>query len=906
MHRYLLMVCLCWALRGLAQPSAAPSLAAYRWQAGVLTAVATDSSRLLVQPWAPGVVRVRVYPPGVRPSATPSLAVVSTPITSGTQLTVTATQLVLTSAGLRVELDTSPLRVRYLRAPLDTVLVEVPGPPRTNGLTAAYFRLAPTEPLYGTGARAVPLNLHGQRLGFYNAAQYDYANNMPNLSHSIPVLLGGRGFGLFFDEVQPGYLDAGQADPTLLEYATEADHLTYFVFTQSTLPTLLGAYSDLTGHQPLPPRWALGYLQSKFGYQNEAEARDVVQRLRAAGFPLSGLVLDLYWFGDRQRMGTFDWDHTRFANPEIMLRDFNDLGVKTILITETFITQQSRNFVPLASAGLLARTPAGAPYVISNFWAGSAGLLDLTDPAARTWLWPFYKARVQEGVGGWWTDLGEPEPHPDDMRHFGGATARQVHNGFNNQWASLLQAGYARDFPTQRLFNLSRAGFAGMQRLGVIPWSGDVQRSWSGLQAQVPIMLNMGLSGVGYMHADAGGFDGGPQDNELYTRWLQFAAFTPIMRAHGYGVPTAPVDYPEPYRSIVRDYARLRQRLLPYTYTLAWENSQTGAPLARPLTYEAPTRASTSLSDSYLWGRDLLVAPVLRAAQTQRSVDLPAGSDWVDYWTGTRYAGGSVVTVAAPLARLPLLVRAGTLLPMQPYRPSAGLGVLDSLQLTYYPAGKPSTTQVYDDDGRTPNTYAQAHYQLLTFTAAPASATEYTFTAVASGAAYPGSPARRVVEYVVPVPSAALTVSLQQRPLLLSPDAASYAAADSGAYYEAAAGRLRVRFRWRHQPVEVRLSGVVLGTLQAATAPQQRLLPPYPNPFTAATTLACEVPAAGTYEVTIYDLRGRVLRRLPLVAAAPGQAATEWAGDDAYGRPLPSGVYLLALNGHYQRVALVR
>ena len=902
MARLLLLLLLLPAAR----PTWAQAVAYYRWQAGELTVVATDSSRLAVRPWAPGVARVAVYPAGVVPAPVASLAVSAAPSASGAVLVATARTLSVNGPGLRIEIDRNPLRVRYLRAPQDTVLAELPGTGQVGGLATVRFRLQAGEALYGTGARALPLNLHGQRLGFYNLAQYGYANGTPNLSITIPLVLGGRGFGLLFDEVQPGYLDVGQADTTALEYATEADHLTYFVLAQPTLPALLAAYTDLTGHQPLPPRWALGYLQSKFGYQTEAEARTVVQRLRAAGFPLSGLVLDLYWYGDRHLMGNLTWDRTRFPNAEGMLQDFNRLGIKTILIAEPYITQQSTNFAPLAGAGLLARTSAGAPYVLGSFWAGSAGLLDLTNPAAGRWLWPIYKARVQEGVGGWWSDLGEPETHPDDMRHFGNVPARQVHNGFTNYWAAVLQNGYAQDFPAQRLFNLGRAGFAGMQRLGLLPWSGDVQRSWSGLQAQVPLMLHMGLSGVGYMHADAGGFDGGPQDNELYTRWLQFAAFTPLMRAHGYEVPTAPVDYPEPYRSIVRDYARLRQRLLPYTYTLAWENSLTGVPLARPLNYQAATATYASLSNSYLWGPDLLVAPVLSPGQTQRTVSVPTGGEWEDYWTGTRYAGGSTATVPAPLARLPLLVRAGALLPLQPYRASPALGVLDSLQVLYYPAATASATQVYDDDGRTPQAYAQGQYQLLAFQATPTAAADYTLTATATGAGYAGGPARRVLEYVVPAASAPGTVLFQNRPLPLSPDAASYAAADSGAYFEAGAQRLRVRFRWRHQPAVVRVSSLVLAVRPAAGLPTAGLTVPYPNPFSTRTTCSVELAAAGRYTLKIYDLSGRLRRQLPLVAPAPGSYAVEWAGDDAQGRPLPSGLYVLALNGQHQRVALVR
>ena len=577
-------------LSSLTHSSAGQQYASHQWQGGVLTVSTTGGATLTVQPYAAGVARVAFYPAGTPAVAAPSFAVVAAPeaaISSGATLAEEPERLTLTTTNLRIELNKNPLRLTYRRGPdADTLLSETAGGYFEGmGLRSQRglrFGLKTGEELYGTGSRALPTNRRGQRVQLYNQAHYGYRYGQPNLNISIPLVLSSRGYGLFFDDTQPGYLDLGRQQTSSLEFGTENTRLTYFVFTQPNLPGLLAAYTNLTGHQPLPPRWALGYIQSKYGYQTETEARNIVAGLRAQDFPLSALVLDLYWFGNPSRMGDLDWDRTRFPNPTGMLRDFQTQGVQTILITEPYITRQSRNFAATQAGNLLARTSTGAPYVLRGFWAGDAGLLDLSNPAAHAWLWPFYRARIQEGVAGWWSDLGEPETHPDDMQHLAGP-ARTVHNVFSNQWAELLQTSYRREFPDQRLFNLTRSGFAGMQRLGGLPWSGDVQRSWGGLQAQVPIMLGMGLSGVGYMHADAGGFTGGGQDNELYTRWLQFAAFTPLMRAHGEGVPTEPIYYPEPYKSIVRDYAHLRHRLLPYTYTLAWENSQTGQPLARPL-----------------------------------------------------------------------------------------------------------------------------------------------------------------------------------------------------------------------------------------------------------------------------------------------------------------------------------
>ena len=884
------------------------SYASHQWSGGVLTVRASDGATLTVQPYAPAVLRVAFYPNGTAAVPAPSLAVSAAPAAPAGTVADAPARLTLVAPGLTAIIEKNPLRLLYLRGP-DTLLAETPGYFETGALRGVRFGLKSGEALYGTGARALPLNRRGQRVPLYNQARYGYQNGEANLNISIPLVLSGRGYGLFFDDARPGYLDLGQTDNAALEFGTENNRLTYFVFGQRDVPALLAAYTALTGRQPLPPRWALGYIQSKYGYQTEAEARSIVQAMRSQGFPLAGLVLDLYWFGGMNRMGDLDWDRTRFPNPVRMLRDFDSLGVKTILITEPYITQQSRNYAAASAGNLLACTSAGAPYVISNFWAGSAGLLDMSDPAARAWLWPFYRARVQEGVAGWWSDLGEPETHPDAMRHFGG-TAREVHNGFASQWAALLQDKYAQEFPAQRLFNLTRSGFAGMQRLGATPWSGDVQRSWSGLQAQVPLMLGMGLSGVGYEHSDAGGFTGGAQNNELYTRWLQFAAFTPIMRAHGEGVPPEPVHYPEPYKSIVRDYARLRHRLLPTTYTLAWENSQTGAPLARPLGFGEPLAVNNyqnpNTNDAYLWGDNLLVAPVLNPGQTQRTVALPAGGPWLDYWTNQPYAGGSTATVPAPLARLPLLVRAGSLLALQPYRASPAQGVLDTLQINYYPAtgvaGLPAV--VYDDDGRTPDAFARNQYQLLHFQDQPTGAADFTLVATATGPGYATAPRRRVVEYAIQrVRSAPASVTYQGQALPLAASGAAYAGLDSAAYFDGAAQVLRVRFRWRHQAATVRVFGAPLAANQPAAAPAAiSLNAPYPNPFSTQTTLSYEVARPGSYLLRVLSLTGQLVASVPITAAAAGPGAVQWDGTNGAGRPLPAGLYVLELNGQHQRV----
>ncbi len=222
---------------------------------------------------------------------------------------------------------------------------------------------------------------------------------------------------------------------------------------------------------------------------------------------------------------------------------------------------------------------------------------------------------------------------------------------------------YAESYPNTRLFHLQRSGFAGSQRYAAYPWTGDVSRSWGGLQAQLPLLLTMGMNGLGYIHSDAGGFAQGVKDDELYTRWLQFAVFTPILRPHGSGIPSEPVYWSEKTQDIVRDYMKLRYAMLPYNYTLAYQNATTGSPLMRPLFYQFPgDTAACNVEDEYMWGDNLLVAPVINKGLASRSIYLPEGR-WYDFSTGIEYEGNTRMEYPLTIENLPCLQKPAVLFP---------------------------------------------------------------------------------------------------------------------------------------------------------------------------------------------------------------------------------------------------
>ena len=253
--------------------------------------------------------------------------------------------------------------------------------------------------------------------------------------------------------------------------------------------------------------------------------------------------------------------------------------------------------------------------------------------------------------------------------------ADEVHNIYGHYWDKMLFDKYAKEYPDVRLFNLNRSGYAGSPRYSIFPWSGDVGRNWDGLKAQLPVMIGMSMSGVPYIHADAGGFGGGEvHDEELYTRWLQFATFTPIFRPHGTAlgdadpnakdIPSEACFYPEPYKSIVRRYINLRYTFLPYNYTLAYEEAKFGKPLVRPLFYYDNADSNLfKVQDEYFWGDNILVAPVLEKGATERKIYLPE-SNWYNFFTDEKIEGKKWVTEKIDINNIPVFVKEGSFIPM--------------------------------------------------------------------------------------------------------------------------------------------------------------------------------------------------------------------------------------------------
>ncbi|MBK9734194.1 MAG: DUF5110 domain-containing protein [Saprospiraceae bacterium] len=405
---------------------------------------------------------------------------------------------------------------------------------------------------------------------------------------------------------------------------------------------------------------------------------------------------------------------------------------------------------------------------MTDFYFGLGGLLDIFRKDTQKWFWSKHDEQNQIGVDAWWGDLGEPEKHPlgifhnlRDMGHSRLFRSDEVHNLYGHTWTKMLFENYALQYPDVRLFSLNRSGFAGSQRFNIIPWSGDVSRSWSGFQAQPLIMLGMSMSGIQYIHADAGGFAGGEGDYELYVRWLQFAAFTPIFRPHGtalfetdpkaYSFPSEPALMPEPYKSIVRKVIQMRYKLLPYNYTLTYRQAQFGDALVSPLYYNFPDdKTIENIEDQFMWGENIMVAPILYKNQQERKVILPQGFWYrVDNSFNCSKALSGELNEKIGLEDVLLYVKAGSFIPLIDKEGKTSEDyTTDSLTIHYYYGEKKSNYTLYDDNGLSKTSLEKNNYELISFHASPKKF-GLDINVTTNRGKYPEKPTFRIFNFVI-------------------------------------------------------------------------------------------------------------------------------------------------------------
>jgi len=588
------------------------------------------------------------------------------------------------------------------------------------------------EHFYGGGEQTGPLDKSGRYLEYWNTDVFGVHNDDTlHMYCSIPFIIGfpprestesgeGEIYGLFIDDGGCSFFDLGKKYKDLYCLGVNHQSLSYYIIPGKSMKEVVEKYTLLTGRMELPPLWGLGFHLSKWSYFPYERVYKTGQFLRKKKIPADAVHLDIDYM-DGYRVFTFDRDY--FPNPQKMGKKLESMGFKVVTILDPGVKEDSEYLIYQAGLeqGYFVKNKDGIPFS-GEVWGKKSAFPDFLKPEARRWWAGLVKAFVTTcGISGIWNDMNEPSEFtsvfrtlPDQAVHsLEGKEVphKAVHNLYGFLENQATYEGLQEAAPDRRPFILSRSGFAGIQRYAAL-WTGDNRSRFAHLALAIPMNCNLGLSGVAFVGNDVGGFN----ENcwpELFARWIELGAFTPFFRVHNIcnARPQEPWAFGEEIEEISRTYINLRYQLLPYIYNQFYRAHKTGIPVMAPLVLEYQDDPEVlSLDNQYLFGSDLLIAPVLQEGQTQREVYLPKGW-WFDFWSDRMFQGGTRIRYEAPLARLPIFVKADAIIPSWEVIQTTSAGPVRELRFDFYPVTG-GTLYYYEDDGETTH-YKKGQYNML-------------------------------------------------------------------------------------------------------------------------------------------------------------------------------------------------
>ncbi|MCX7903585.1 MAG: glycoside hydrolase family 31 protein [Caloramator sp.] len=577
------------------------------------------------------------------------------------------------------------------------------------------------EYFYGLGEKTGHLNKKGYYYEMWNTDDpRPHVESYVSLYKSIPFFITLRenlSFGIFFDNTFKTYFDMGKENRNYYYFAADDGNLDYYFIYGPKVKDVIEGYTYLTGKTPLPQLWTLGYHQSRWSYSPKERVLEIAKTFRDKDIPCDVIHLDIdYMDGYR----VFTWDKVAFNNHRGMIKELKDMGFKVVTIIDPGVKKDKGYFVYEEGIknGYFATDKDGIPYV-NEVWPGEALYPDFSDEAVRRWWAEKQKIMFQDGVAGIWNDMNEPAsfkgPLPDDVqfKNDGRPTNHlEIHNVYGHLMSKATYEGI-KEYTQKRPFVITRACYAGTQKYSTV-WTGDNHSFWEHLRMAVPMLLNLGLSGIAFCGTDVGGFQF-DATGELLSRWVQLGCFTPLFRNHSciHTRDQEPWAFDEKTEEINRKYIKLRYKLLPYIYDLMYQCELTGLPLMRPLFLHYQEDKSTyELNDEFLFGENILVAPVLEQGKSVRAVYLPEGN-WIDYWTKEEHEGGKYILKEAPLDICPIFIKKGSIIPNFEEQNYVGEKKNSKLILDVYPGD--GVYYHYKDDGESFD-YKEGKYNLYKIT----------------------------------------------------------------------------------------------------------------------------------------------------------------------------------------------
>ncbi len=584
-----------------------------------------------------------------------------------------------------------------------------------------------SQRFYGLGEKTGWLDKKGRLYEMWNHDTFlPHVSDTDPLYQSIPFLIAfnpKNSYGIYFDNSYKSFFDLGSEGQDYYSFWAEGGELDYYFINGPSLKDVVSKYSQITGTMQLPPKWSLGYHQSRYSYYPQTEVEQLLKTFRDKEIPCDAFHFDIHYM-DQYKIYT--WDEDRFPDPKAMLSKMEENGVKAVTIIDPGVKKDPE--YKLYQEGMendyFCKYLDGKVF-IDKVWPGNCAFPDFTQSKVRDWWSGLQKDYTDLGVKGIWNDMNEPAAfnksdtmdvevmHQNDGDS---GTHRRFHNlyGFLEDKATF--EGLKESLDNERPFVLTRAGFAGIQRYSAV-WTGDNRSFWDHIKLAMPMLMNMGLSGITFCGTDVGGFTGN-SNGELLTRWTQMGAFVPFFRNHCEvrAVSQEPWSFGEKYEKIIKKYIELRYKFITHIYNLFYQAAETGIPLMRPLIMEFPAdRQCQNLSDQFMIGDSVLVAPVYQPDKDKRMLYLPEGK-WIDFWSKEVYQGGEYLIVDAPLEKMPIFIKAGSILPLNDKLNYIGEKEIECLELNVFlnEENNLGSYELYDDDGLSYN-YENGVYNITEF-----------------------------------------------------------------------------------------------------------------------------------------------------------------------------------------------
>lgn len=700
------------------------SVQSYRSDGPIVTFTMAQAT-LAIELCGPGIARVRTTPRGAQPKHE-SFAVI-TRETGPVELSLDEadSSVVIRTDRMRISVGRRDGDISFADAAGNTFLREAAGTrifdkttvldENTYHVGVSFESADPDEAIYGLGQHQQGiLNHRGHRV---QLAQF-------NMEVAVPMFISTAGYGLLWDNASESVFDdTGRAKGAPFSLWSEVGEcIDYYVFHGPEPDEIIADFRQLTGSAPLFPRWAYGLFQCKERYRTQQELLAIVQEYRDRGVPLDCIVQDWrYW--DPYQWGSHRFDPERFPDPAGMMKQLHErLHCALMISVWPRFHRGSENNRQMRKNGYLYReylisTPRSSPWQEAG---EPEAYYDAFDEGARRMYWnQLNNWLFTKGIDAWWLDATEPELNylwekngdRETVKEYmcGCMSGARTRNAFPLMTTRAVYEGQRAYTESKRVYILTRSAFAGQQRHAATTWSGDIDGTWEVFRKQIAGGLSFCFSGIPYWTTDIGGFfvryEGGCENEEyreLFVRWYQFGAFCPIFRVHGTSTPREIWRFGEPGDTTYDTqlaFDRLRYRLLPYVYSNAWQVTSAGYTMMRGLAFDFRDDPNVAdIDDQYMFGPALMACPVTEHKARSRTVYLPAGTAWYDFWTGERRVGGMSIEADAPLERMPVFVRAGAIVPMGPELQYTGEKPADPLELRVYP-GADGSFVLYEDAG---------------------------------------------------------------------------------------------------------------------------------------------------------------------------------------------------------------